>query len=797
METLIRDIRHALRALARTPAFTATVLLTLALAIGANGAVFSALDAVLFKPLPFPNGDRLMRLTQATGDGPPGGTAPVRVEDWNRLSSTFEAISSFYVEDVSDTTAATPEIVRRATVGPRFNEVWGVAPAIGRALTEEDHHGPPTTVLVSDRYWRSRLGADPSALGKQLKVGPSTVQVIGVMPASFLFPDRGTDVWIPAPLDAPYMQSRGYAWYPAVGRLKPGATPDEARANLAVVQAQLAVQYPDTDANLHVYVEPYKDGIVASARGSLWLLFGAASLLLLIACTNIATLLLTRGAERRREVSVRLSLGAGALRIARQWLTETALLAVVGVGGGLLLAWAATRALRTLSANVPRLDEIALDGRLVLYTIVAVAVVTIFCGTLPALRSARGVLAGEISGAGRAQLSTRQSLHWWLVGVQVALSVALLAGAGLLARSIQELARVDAGFQRAHVLTFQVSAAYADMSGDNFSRFQQRYAAALQELAALPGVESAATSSFSLPGVPTAFEQEYGLPAGHVDPATRVIAEERSVSPSYFATLGIPVVEGQLCRYGGGPGTGEVLVNRSFVERYGGGGALVGSLLSRAQLPQGSTITGVVGDVRERGLDRPPAPTVYFCNFAGSPTPFVLVRTRSDPDAVVATVRAKMKELEPLRAMFSISSLDEQIGDAYAENRLRTIALGLFAGAALALACLGLYGTLSYIVSLRRREVGLRVALGALSGTIVAQFVTQALRVVGVACAVGLLLSLAFGRALSGLLFGVGPSDPLTLAGVVVLVVAVATLAAFLPALRASRIDPMEALREE
>jgi hypothetical protein len=282
-----------------------------------------------------------------------------------------------------------------------------------------------------------------------------------------------------------------------------------------------------------------------------------------------------------------------------------------------------------------------------------------------------------------------------------------------------------------------------------------------------------------------------------VDPKTRVLAEERSVSPSYFATLGIPVVEGHLCRYGGGPGMGEVLVNRSFVERYGGGAALVGSPLSRAQLPQGATITGVVGDVRERGLDRPPAPTVYFCNFAGSPTPFVLVRTRLDPETVGAAVRAKMKELEPLRAMFAISTLDEHIGDAYAENRLRTTVLALFAGAALALTCLGLYGTLSYVVSLRRREVGLRVALGALSGTIVAQFVAQALRVVGVACVAGLMLSLAFGRALSGLLFGVSPSDPLTLAAVILLVVGVASLAAFVPSLRASRIHPMEALREE
>ncbi|HVS22833.1 MAG TPA: ABC transporter permease [Gammaproteobacteria bacterium] len=794
---LVHNLRYACRSLFRSPGFTFTVVLTLALAIGANGAVFSALDAVLFKPLPFPNGDRLVRLTQSAGDGPPSGTAPIRVEDWNRLSSTFEAITGFYTEDVSDATGETPEMVRRATVAPRFTEVWGVAPVLGRGFSEEDHHGQPLTVLVSERYWRTRLGAEPNVIGRQLRIGTGTPRVIGVMPASFLFPDRQTDVWFPAPIDATYAQSRALSWYPAIGRLKPGATLDEARANLAVVQAQLGAQYPETDANLRVQVEPYKDGIVAGARGSLWLLFGAASLLLLIACTNIATLLLTRGAERRREVAVRLSLGARPARIAGQWLTETAVLATAGASGGLLLAKGATGALRALSSNVPRLDEIALDGRFVLYTIAAVAVVTLLCGMLPALRSARGVLAGEIARGSRAQVSTRQSLHWWLVGTQVALSVALLAGAGLLVRSIQELGRVDAGFERAHVLTFRVSAAFADMSGDNFPVFQQRYATTLEALAALPGVESTATTSWSPPGVPTAFEQEYELPAGRVSPDVRVLAEERTVSPSYFATLGIPLVEGALCRLGGGFGGGDVLVNKSFLQRYGRGAELVGARIGRAQLPAGATITGVVGDVRERGLDQPPAPTVYFCNLAGSPTPFVLVRTRGDPDAVVATVRAKMKELEPLRAVFSIASLEEQIGDAFAENRLRTVVLALFAGAALALACLGLYGTLSYVVSLRRREVGLRLALGALQGHIVGQFVSKALRVVGVACVVGLALSFASARALQGMLFGVSATDPVTLAAVVGIVVGVGALAAFLPALRAARLDPMRTLREE
>jgi putative ABC transport system permease protein len=322
----------------------------------------------------------------------------------------------------------------------------------------------------------------------------------------------------------------------------------------------------------------------------------------------------------------------------------------------------------------------------------------------------------------------------------------------------------------------------------------------LESLAALPGVDAAATA-MSLPGVPTAFESEYELPDGRVDPDVPVLAEERAVSASYFATLGIPLSEGAVCenRSGGG----EVLVNRSFAERYGAGVALAGSRLVRPaqpatqQLAAEATIAGVVGDVRERGLDRPPAPTVYFCNPAGRPSPFVLVRTRGEPTAVANAVRLKMKELEPARAVFSIASLDEQIGDAYAENRLRTVVLALFAGAALALACLGLYGTLSYVVSLRRREVGLRLAVGALPSHIVAQFASKALRVVALASAAGLALSFVSARALRGMLFGVSAGDPWTLSAAVALMVGVAALAALIPALRASRVDPMQTLREE
>jgi putative ABC transport system permease protein len=375
--------------------------------------------------------------------------------------------------------------------------------------------------------------------------------------------------------------------------------------------------------------------------------------------------------------------------------------------------------------------------------------------------------------------------------VQVALSVALLVGAGLLIRSFQELSRVDAGFERASILTFRLNSSFADAGST--SAFQPRVATVLEELRALPGVDAAATATF-MPGVPVTFESEFEMPSAGVLPDTRILAEERVASPSYFATLGIPLAQGALCRDSGN----QAMVNQRFVDLYLGGATAVGAQLVRGQpFPVSGTIAGVVGNSLERGLDRATAPTVYFCANWANPNSFFLVRARGEPAGIIQDVRLKLKELEPLRAVFDIAPLDEQIDGAQAENRMRTIVLASFAATALALACLGLYGTLSYMLSLRRREVGLRMAVGARGGDIVAQFVGKTLRVVAIACACGLALSFAFSRLLSGMLIGVSPNDPRTLVAVVAVVVAVGLLAALVPAVRAARIEPMRVLREE
>ena len=785
-DLLLRNVRYAIRALVRTPGFTITAILTLALGIGANIAVFSALDAVLLKPLPYPDPDRLVRLRQTSESEGDTDVVRVRLTDWDRLSSSFDAISGYLVEDLSDTTGGEPERVRRATVLPRFTEVWGVPPAIGRSFTEADHRGggPATVVLISDGYWRRRFDADPDVLTKVVRFGNRSYQVIGVMPATFVFHDRDVDWWTPEWVDAPWM-TRTALGIIGIGRLRPGAALEQARTDLARVQAGLAQSFPDTDRDLRPVIAPLKDDLVGSAGQSLWLLFGAVSVLLLIVCSNIAALLLSRGAQRAPEIAVRYSLGATRRSLVAQLLTEAAVLALFGGAAGLLVGIGATAALQQLAADVPRLSEAGIDTRLAIYTLATVGVVALLCGTVPAWRAAGGTTPRLDTGA---RVTPRHSLQWALAGVQVVLSVALLSGAGLLLQSAAALSRVDAGFDHAHVLAFRISGSFGEEA--NYDRTVQRINRTLDELEALPGVSAAATTT-ALSGVSESYLDEYELTG--VRAGERVIAQERFVSPSYFATMAIPLLAGDLCRRpeAARVEAPEAMVNRSFVRRYLGDRQAIG--LSVA----GRRITGVVADARERALHLEPEPTVYSCISAPSPFPHFLVRTTDDPAAAATVVRQRIRQLEPLRSVYNVTPLVERIGSAYAENRLRTTLLTAFAGSALFLACLGVYGTLSYMVGLRRREVGLRLALGAGRGRILRQFLAEGLRVAAIAAAIGLALSIASARVLSGMLYGVEPGDPVTLAGAVALVVAFAMVAAIIPSIRAALLNPMRVLREE
>jgi putative ABC transport system permease protein len=795
----LRDLRYSIRSLARTPGFTCTVVLTLTLGIGANSAVFSAIDAVILRPLPFPDADRLMMLRQTQERTAESHVAPIRLEDWQRLNTTFESLTGFYVEDVSDTSGDLPEKVRRAFIAPRFLEVWGTPAAIGRGFTAEEHRGNGTSaVLISDRYWRRRLGANPNVLNSTVRIGNAAFPIIGVMPASFLFPDRDVDLWFAVSIDNKYAQSRLATWYTAIGRLKPQVTVDQARANLAAVQAQLGEQYPETDAKIGVQIAPLKELTVGAISASLWLVFAAVTVLLLITCANVAALLLSRGTHRQQEIALRLSLGASRRAVVRQMLVETGLLALVGGAAGIAVAAGASAALRTTAVTLPRVDEIALDWRILAYTLGITVAVALLSGVLPAVRtvSRDGSGGGQVSPGRGGQVSPKHSLQWILVGAQVALSVTLLAGAGLLLRSIQELSRVDPGFNPAHVLAFRVSGDFGETA--DYPRLIARIDRSVDALRALPGVASVATS-MTLPGVPNQYEASFQLQEGGTANQPRLVAEHRVVSPDYFATMEIPLREGELCRRLPDRSVIDVMVNRTFAARYlSDRPSPIGLHLTDAS-PGASPrrITGVVADARERGLDRDPAPTVYSCFNAPNPTPYFLLRTHGDPLALAQTVRLTVKDVSPLRSVYDVAALEERIDGAFAENRLRTWLLVLFAATALSLAAIGLYGTVSYAVGLRRREIGLRLALGARRGEVIRQFLRQGLRVVALASVVGLALSAALKNLVAGMLYGVAASDPATLAGVITGVAAVTTLAVLVPAVRAALIEPMQVLRDE
>ena len=797
MDASITNLKSAFRFIRKSPSFSLAVILTLALGIGANSAVFSAIDAILLQPLPFPNGDQLMAISQFQPklSNPSSYVAPVRVEDWNRMNSTFQAITGYYVDDASETSGALPEKITWGLVAPRFVQVWGVAPALGRDFRpEEERYGGPSAVLISDRYWRRRFGADPTMVGKQLRIGGHSSQVVGVMPASFLFPIHDVDVWTPVLIGAPYTQSRNATWYRTVGRLKPGVSVAQAQADLATVQAQLGKAFPKSDGDLAVSIEPLKETTVSGVRKSLWILFGSVSLLLLIACTNIVALLLARSAQRQHEISVRFSLGASRGTLVTQFLTEAFVLALSGAALGLLVAWGAAHVFRALAANLPRVEEIHLDARIVAYAMACSVLVTLLCGLFPAIRGTRGGISGSLAQASRTQVSARNPLQWMLVGVQVALAVTLLAGAGLLLRSFQALGRVSPGFETNSILTMHISASWGETA--DMPRLMQRIARIVEALRSVPGVEAAATSAM-LPGVSGQYQTETKILEGEQDPQHKVLAETRFTSPGYFETMKIPLLSGEACRED--IKNPQIMVNRSFADTFlardGAAGQHI-QMLGNSFLPPGQ-IRGIVGDARESGINREPGPAVYWCFSAPMPDPYYLVRTTGDPMAMAQTLRSKIHEIEPGRSVFDISPLTDHLDDAFAENRMRTVLLAFFAVTAISLACVGLHGTLSYSVNVRKREVGLRLALGALRSQIVKQFLWQGIGVTLLGCLAGWILAIASGRLLSGMLYGVAPSDATTLAAVVALVLGVSVAASLLPAMRAARVEPMQVLREE
>ena len=796
-EQTVRNLRLACRSLRKRPGFAVVVVLTLALGIGANSAVFTAVRTILLQSLAFPDAHELMHIEQyePRTANPPTFVAPPRLEDWQRLSLAFQAITGYYPGDISETSGDVPERLACAWVAPRFLQAWGVTPTLGRGFApEEERFGGPRAVIVSERLWKRRFGSDTTIGGRQLRIGKQSLQIVGVMPESFQFPQAEVDVWAPSPVDAPFAQNRRATWFRVIGRVKPGVTTAEAQADLDRVQAQLAQAHPDTDGTLGVRVDGLKDVIVGDVGRSLWLLFAAVSVLLLIACTNIAALLLARTADRQQEISIRYSLGASRASIIGQLLTESLVLAVAGSLVGVAVAAGALRTFAELGQGLPRVSELRLDWTLVAYSLCCAVGATLLFGLLPAVRTAKRPTS-DLVARSRSVAPATHRLQWLLVGLQVALAVPLLFGAGLLLRSFDALGRVAPGFEPDRVLTFRISGDWGETA--DMKALHRRMDATLASLRALPGVDAAATT-IAASGVSFEHPTEMRIVEGGANANQRIMASTRVVSEGYFTTMQIPVLAGTACPQESPAPT--ALVNRRFAALYLAGAAPLGRHVEHVPANPflaSSRIVGVVGDAREEGLNREPPAIVYWCHAAPVPTPLFVVRTRAEPMTMARTIRRKLGELEPRRSVYEMAPLQDRLHETFAENRLRTILFTFFAVTAMSLAAIGLYGTLSYFVHMRRREIGLRMALGARQGEVATSFVRQALRVSLAGCVAGLTLAAALGRAIAGMLYGVSPLDFVTFSGVLLLVLGAAVLASVWPAVRAARVDPMDVLRIE
>jgi predicted permease len=797
-DSLLQDLRFAGRALRRSPGFAAVAVLTLALGVGANTAIFSIVNGVLLRPLALHEPDRLVALGEGSRDGSPtdvNSTSPGSFLDWRRQARALR-IAGWGGSSGTLTGVGEPERLTGANAIGGLLEVLGVPARLGRTLTEADEDPASDPVIVlSHAAWRRLYGEDPSVVGRTLTLNGTPRTIVGIMPPDFRFPDGAVEYWVPARFDPAFRANRDQYFIAAVGRLAPGATVERARAEMATIAARLRRDWPLYNTDLRIVVRPLQETIVEGARTRLLVLMGAVGFVLLITCANLGNLLLARATGRRREIAIRQALGAGRARVVRQLLTESVLLALAGGAAGVLVGKGLLELLLAAPATaaLPRADEIALDPRVLLFTLGISVAAGLAFGSLPAWHLARGRSSDALREGARGSGG-----HAWarsaLVVSELALAMVLLTGAGLLLRTFALLQRVDPGVATDHLLTFSVS-----RSGENTGFFP----ASLERVRALPGVRSAALVS-QLPvtgrGIGAWFNRlDRPLPPG-VTPDAEAY---RVVTPEYFATVGLPLLRGRLLSPDDRRGRAAVVVSEALARKHYRGedplgkdiylGAPDNRLFDRA------TIVGVVGDTRDAGLGSDPLPTVYIPLAVMPEWPFLsyVIRTAGDPAAIAGAARAAIRELDAAAPIRDVRTFDAVLAESVAPARWSLILLGAFAAVALVMAALGVFGVLTFAVTQRTRELGIRIALGAAPAAVRRMVVRQGLGLATGGLALGAAGALTLTRLMTSLLYGVAPHDPATIAGVALLLLAVALLASWLPARRATRVDPMVALRTE
>jgi predicted permease len=834
--SLALPVRHAWRSLRRTPVFTITAALTLVIGIGASVAIFAVVNGVLLRPLPYGSPDRLVGVWF---DLPPINMTHAQQTQtsyytFQRLAQTIDGIG-LYQEgsaNVSEPGGTTePQRLTSAWITATLLPVLRVSPVLGRNFTAEEdrpfvtaagvgRRDAGTVVIISEGLWRSRFAADSHVVGRTLEVNGSTREIIGVMPRRFRFPAAATDLWLPLGLD-PGNKFPGGFNYNAIARLRPGVSVADAQRDFTAVLPRMVELYPSfapgvttqmlmEQARPRPALIPLQDDVTGGIAKTLWMVAAAAALVLLVACANVSNLILVRADGRQRELAVREALGAGRARLLSHFVAESVVLAGLAGVAGLGLATVAIRLLVSAGpADIPRLAEVGVDAPVLLFTVVLTAFVALFCSVIPALRIGRVHLSNALRAGGRGGTSGRvqQRVRGALVAAQIALALVLLTGSGLLVRTFQRLHAVRPGFDPQHVMTFWVSPSRARYPGDSaVARF---YAQLEARVGALPGVQAVGLSS-RLPLVGYGMNQNPLYPEGDPSYATKIppLQINTVANGTYFRAMGIPLVSGRTFDRLDLQRDGEAIVSRRTATEFWHDSTGAAALGKRFRdLPAGPlyTVIGVVGDVRDTSLAALPSQTVYFPEVAERDTLFsqtartlaLVVRTPGDPAAITTAVRHAVHELDPSLPLFDVKPMTTAFDASMAQLSFIILILGAAAVVTLLLGAIGLYGVMAYVVTLRTRELGVRIALGAQPGAVAAMMTRQGMVLTGIGIAGGLALFGLLARFLRSFLFGVAPGDPVTLAGASLMLAAVAALASWIPARRASRADPAGALRAE
>jgi putative ABC transport system permease protein len=810
MNTIIKDLRYGIRMLAKNPGSTLAAVLALGLGIGANSAIFSVVNAVMLRPLRYKDPSRLVVIweTKLSKGIFQEQVSPPDYRDWVEQQRVFDQIAALRAQPAVLTGGQLPERVETALVSASAFDLLGVKAALGRTFfLEEDQLGRNRVAVLSYGLWQRRFGGDPGILGKNAIVDGNSVTIVGVAPRDFRLLDTPSELWMPYTLDAKELSQRGFRTLRVIARLKASVTLEQASAEMRSIAGHIEQQYADSNAGYGTKVVALRDQLLGDIGPTLWTLLGAVVFVLLIACANVANLLLARAGSREKEIALRTALGANPMRLVGQLLTESV---VLGLAGGLLglalAAWGVALLEQFGPSNLPRLEEVTIDWRVLVFTLAVSILTGIIFGLAPALSSVRSDLNSILKTSGRGTTGSRSRARWRnaLVISEIASCVVLLAGAGLLIRSFAKLESVSPGFRPDHVLTMQIALPETRYSGQKIALFYQQL---VERLHALAGVQYAGIAR-NLPLSGSDASLNFVVENRPVESsAEQSRAKYRAASADYFAALGIPLVRGRYFdRTDGEKSPGVVIINNTMARRFWPGENPVGKRMKAGfDGSQWCTVVGVVGDVKHTGLDAATNAEMYYQYLQIPPelmsfvegTMTLVLRTQADPNSMVAAVRGEVQKLDADLPVFNVKTMQDLVGGSLAQPRFRTLLLGIFAGVALLLAAIGLYGVIAYAVTQRTNELGVRMALGAQKSDVLKLVVGHGAQLAAIGIGIGLLVALPLMRIISQLLFGVNAADPVTFAGTAVVILLVTVAASYLPALKAIKVDPVIALRSE